>query len=117
MTGNNSFLIDYQEVDGGFVAFGGSPKGGIQMSKDAFTDDAGKNTNEEPANECERNGQEKDGGASNKEDDQNVQYFRVTLDNLLVQQKNGYANSLTVIVLLVHLIVLLGKVLLNADDL
>nr|GEV43152.1 retrovirus-related Pol polyprotein from transposon TNT 1-94 [Tanacetum cinerariifolium] len=28
MTGNESFLIDYQEFDEGFVAFGGSPKGG-----------------------------------------------------------------------------------------
>nr|GEY40850.1 ribonuclease H-like domain-containing protein [Tanacetum cinerariifolium] len=29
MTGNKSFLTDYQEIDGGFVAFGGSPKGGL----------------------------------------------------------------------------------------
>ncbi|GKD62524.1 putative ribonuclease H-like domain-containing protein [Tanacetum coccineum] len=64
-----------------------------QSSKDAVADDAGKKTNEEPANKGERNGQEKEGGASNKEDDQNVQDFRVTLDNLLVQQKKGYANS------------------------
>nr|GEX10028.1 ribonuclease H-like domain-containing protein [Tanacetum cinerariifolium] len=28
MTGNKSFLTDYQEIDGGFVAFGGSCKGG-----------------------------------------------------------------------------------------
>ncbi|GJS78805.1 putative ribonuclease H-like domain-containing protein [Tanacetum coccineum] len=28
MTGNNSYLIDYQDIDGGFVAFTGSPKGG-----------------------------------------------------------------------------------------
>nr|GEU67616.1 copia protein [Tanacetum cinerariifolium] len=28
MTGNKSFLIEYQEIDGGFVAFRGSPKGG-----------------------------------------------------------------------------------------
>nr|GEW17084.1 reverse transcriptase domain-containing protein [Tanacetum cinerariifolium] len=28
MTGNMSFLIEYQVIDGGFVAFGGSPKGG-----------------------------------------------------------------------------------------
>ncbi|GJY93158.1 retrovirus-related pol polyprotein from transposon TNT 1-94 [Tanacetum coccineum] len=28
MTGNTSFLTDYQEIEGGFVAFGGSPKGG-----------------------------------------------------------------------------------------
>nr|GEW87501.1 retrovirus-related Pol polyprotein from transposon TNT 1-94 [Tanacetum cinerariifolium] len=27
MTGNKSFFTDYQEIDGGFVAFGGSPKG------------------------------------------------------------------------------------------
>ncbi|GJZ80202.1 uncharacterized mitochondrial protein-like protein [Tanacetum coccineum] len=65
ITRNKSFLTDYQGIDGGFVAFGGS----------------------------ERNGQEKEGGASNKEDDQNVQDFRAALDNLLVQQKEGYANS------------------------
>nr|GEV12908.1 ribonuclease H-like domain-containing protein [Tanacetum cinerariifolium] len=28
MTGNKSFLIEYQEIDGGFVSFGGSLKGG-----------------------------------------------------------------------------------------
>ncbi|GJW45067.1 ribonuclease H-like domain-containing protein [Tanacetum coccineum] len=28
MTGNKSFLIDYQEINGGFIAFGGSHKGG-----------------------------------------------------------------------------------------
>nr|GEV48432.1 hypothetical protein [Tanacetum cinerariifolium] len=28
MTSNKSFLTKYQEIDGGFVAFGGSPKGG-----------------------------------------------------------------------------------------
>ncbi|GJR08291.1 putative ribonuclease H-like domain-containing protein [Tanacetum coccineum] len=64
-----------------------------QSSEDVVADDAGKKTNEEPANEGERNGQEKEGGASNKEDDQNVQDFRAELDNLLVQQKEGYANS------------------------
>ncbi|GJT01339.1 hypothetical protein Tco_0822508 [Tanacetum coccineum] len=64
-----------------------------QSSKDAVANDAGKKTNEEPSNEGERNGQEKEGGASNKEDDQNVQDFKVALDNLLVQQKKGYANS------------------------
>ncbi|GJW55251.1 hypothetical protein Tco_0099336 [Tanacetum coccineum] len=29
MTGNMSYLIDYKEIDGGYVAFGGNPKGGI----------------------------------------------------------------------------------------
>ncbi|GJS60097.1 putative ribonuclease H-like domain-containing protein [Tanacetum coccineum] len=33
MTGNKSFLIDYQEIDGGFVAFGGSPKGVEERSR------------------------------------------------------------------------------------
>ncbi|GKA97063.1 putative reverse transcriptase, RNA-dependent DNA polymerase, partial [Tanacetum coccineum] len=64
-----------------------------QSSKNVVADDAGKKTNEELANEGERNGQEKEGEASNKEDDQNVQDFRVALDNLLVKQKKGYANS------------------------
>ncbi|GJZ43436.1 hypothetical protein Tco_0590691 [Tanacetum coccineum] len=28
MTGNKSYLTDYEEIDGGFVAFGGNSKGG-----------------------------------------------------------------------------------------
>ncbi|GJW91910.1 hypothetical protein Tco_0169463, partial [Tanacetum coccineum] len=28
MTGNMSYLSDYEEINGGFVAFGGDPKGG-----------------------------------------------------------------------------------------
>ncbi|GKC10027.1 putative ribonuclease H-like domain-containing protein [Tanacetum coccineum] len=28
MTGNMSYLFDYEEIDGGYVAFGGDPKGG-----------------------------------------------------------------------------------------
>ncbi|GJX74229.1 putative ribonuclease H-like domain-containing protein [Tanacetum coccineum] len=28
MTGNKSYLLDYEEIDGEFVAFGGNPKGG-----------------------------------------------------------------------------------------
>nr|GFA12739.1 hypothetical protein [Tanacetum cinerariifolium] len=31
MTGNKSFLTKYQEIDGGFVAFGGSPKGDFNL--------------------------------------------------------------------------------------
>ncbi|GJV29626.1 ribonuclease H-like domain-containing protein [Tanacetum coccineum] len=64
-----------------------------QSLKDAVADDAGKKTNEEPANKGERNGQEKEGRASNKENDQNVQAFRAKFDNFLIQQKEGYANS------------------------
>ncbi|GJZ95167.1 retrovirus-related pol polyprotein from transposon TNT 1-94 [Tanacetum coccineum] len=33
MTGNKSYLFDYEEIDGGFVAFGGVPKGGRITSK------------------------------------------------------------------------------------
>nr|GFA77036.1 putative ribonuclease H-like domain-containing protein [Tanacetum cinerariifolium] len=35
MTGKKSFLTDYQEIDGGFVAFGGSPKGGLWYHRDS----------------------------------------------------------------------------------
>ncbi|GKA34612.1 hypothetical protein Tco_0721041 [Tanacetum coccineum] len=33
MTGNRSYLTDFEEIDGGFVAFGGNPKGGKITSK------------------------------------------------------------------------------------
>ncbi|GKF95277.1 hypothetical protein Tco_0288012, partial [Tanacetum coccineum] len=64
-----------------------------QSLEDAVADDAGKKTNEEPTNKGKRNGQEKEGEASNKENDQNVQDFKAAFDNLLVQQKESYANS------------------------
>nr|GEV76744.1 hypothetical protein [Tanacetum cinerariifolium] len=39
MTGNKSYLIDYQEINGGFVAFGGNTKGGkITRKSVLFTD-------------------------------------------------------------------------------
>ncbi|GJY39579.1 hypothetical protein Tco_0425943 [Tanacetum coccineum] len=45
MTGNRSYLTDYEEIDGGFVAFGGNSKGGkitrkgkIRTSKLDFED-------------------------------------------------------------------------------
>ncbi|GKF93761.1 hypothetical protein Tco_0283461, partial [Tanacetum coccineum] len=28
MTGNMSYLTNYEEIDGGYIAFGGNPKGG-----------------------------------------------------------------------------------------
>ncbi|GKA16597.1 putative ribonuclease H-like domain-containing protein [Tanacetum coccineum] len=187
MTGNKSFLTNYQEIDGGFVAFGGSLKrGGLtcsfakatiddsnlwhrrlghinvktmnilmrgnlvrgsgpdwlfdidlltnsmnykpvtvgnqtnknlgikdnvdavnaqhyillpffpdspQSSEDAIADDASKKITEEPTNEGERNGQEKERETSNKEGRQHVQDLRAELDKLLVQHKEGYANS------------------------
>ncbi|GJZ73728.1 putative ribonuclease H-like domain-containing protein [Tanacetum coccineum] len=61
--------------------------------EDSVADDAGKDY-EENSNEGERQwSKRKEGRASNKEDDQNVQDFRAALDNLLVQQKKGYANN------------------------
>ncbi|GJU72595.1 putative ribonuclease H-like domain-containing protein [Tanacetum coccineum] len=33
MTGNMSYLTDYEEIDGGYVAFGGNPKGGKIIGK------------------------------------------------------------------------------------
>ncbi|GJW29388.1 hypothetical protein Tco_0046263 [Tanacetum coccineum] len=34
MTGNMSYLTDYEEIDGGYVTFGGNPKGGKIKGKD-----------------------------------------------------------------------------------
>ncbi|GJV80299.1 putative ribonuclease H-like domain-containing protein [Tanacetum coccineum] len=85
--------------------------------EDAVADDAGKKTNEKPTNKGERNGQEKEGGASNKEDDQNVQDFRAVLDNLLVQQKEGYANSTNIDSTVSLSVSTAGQSFTNANDL
>ncbi|GKB05915.1 putative ribonuclease H-like domain-containing protein [Tanacetum coccineum] len=39
MTGNKSYLLDYKEIDGGFVAFGGDPKGGRIAGKGKISTD------------------------------------------------------------------------------
>ncbi|GJY11213.1 putative ribonuclease H-like domain-containing protein [Tanacetum coccineum] len=88
-----------------------------QSSKDAVADDAGKKTNEEPSNEGERNGQEKEGRASNKKHDQNVQDFRVALDIFLVQQKKGYANRSNKDSTVSPSVSTVGQSFTNADDL
>nr|GEX12418.1 hypothetical protein [Tanacetum cinerariifolium] len=36
MTGNMSYLTDYKEIDGGYVAFRGNPKGGMITGKDTI---------------------------------------------------------------------------------
>ncbi|GKB86069.1 putative ribonuclease H-like domain-containing protein, partial [Tanacetum coccineum] len=38
MTGNMSYLTDYKEIDGGYVSFGGNPKGG-KITRKVVTDD------------------------------------------------------------------------------
>ncbi|GJX94733.1 putative ribonuclease H-like domain-containing protein [Tanacetum coccineum] len=65
---------------------------GNQINKNAVTDDAGKKTNEEPAN-----------GAA--------------LDNLLVQQKKGYANSTNRDSTVSPSVSTVGQSFTNADDL
>nr|GEU41988.1 reverse transcriptase domain-containing protein [Tanacetum cinerariifolium] len=39
MTGNMSYLTDYEEIDGGYIAFGGNPKGGKIIGKDTIKTD------------------------------------------------------------------------------
>ncbi|GJV50799.1 retrovirus-related pol polyprotein from transposon TNT 1-94 [Tanacetum coccineum] len=85
--------------------------------EDAVADDAGKNKTEEPANEGERNGQEKEGEASNKDGDQNVQDLRAELDKLLVQQKEAYANSTNRVSTISPSVSAAGQSFINADDL
>ncbi|GKD55892.1 putative ribonuclease H-like domain-containing protein, partial [Tanacetum coccineum] len=65
----------------------------------------------------ERNGQEKEGGALNKEGDQNVQNFRAELDNLLVQQKEGYATSTNRVSTVSSSVSAAGQSFDNIDDL
>ncbi|GJZ13670.1 putative ribonuclease H-like domain-containing protein [Tanacetum coccineum] len=58
-----------------------------------------------------------DAVADDVEDDQNVQDFRDALDNLLVQQKEGYTNSTNRDSIVSPSISVIGKSFTNADDL
>ncbi|GKB59929.1 hypothetical protein Tco_0916115 [Tanacetum coccineum] len=74
MTGNMSYLTDYEEIDGGYVAFGGNPKRGkitgkctIKTDPKSSHDDGskplsddGKKVDEDPRKESECNDQEKE---------------------------------------------------------
>ncbi|GKC33493.1 putative ribonuclease H-like domain-containing protein [Tanacetum coccineum] len=86
-------------------------------AEDAVANDAGKKTTKEPANEGERNGQEKERGASNKKGDQNVQDLRDKLDKLLVQQKEAYANSTNRVSTVSPSVSVVGQSFINGDDL
>ncbi|GJX76004.1 hypothetical protein Tco_0322815 [Tanacetum coccineum] len=69
---NEGFLVGYSINSKAFrPVTAGNQTNVMQSSEDAVADDAGKKTTKEPANKGERNGQEKEGGASNKEGDQN----------------------------------------------
>ncbi|GJV76621.1 hypothetical protein Tco_1508205 [Tanacetum coccineum] len=71
MTGNMSYLTYYKEIDGGYVAFGGNPKGGkitgkctIKTgSKPSSADE--KKVNEDPRKDSESIDQEKDDNVNN----------------------------------------------------
>ncbi|GJX79162.1 hypothetical protein Tco_0327311 [Tanacetum coccineum] len=39
ITGNKSYLLDYEEIDGGFIAFEGDPKGGRITGKSKISTD------------------------------------------------------------------------------
>ncbi|GJT98266.1 hypothetical protein Tco_1093784 [Tanacetum coccineum] len=43
MTRNKSYLLDYEEIDGGFVAFGGNSKGGKITGKDVARNQTNSN--------------------------------------------------------------------------
>ncbi|GKF13289.1 hypothetical protein Tco_0054751 [Tanacetum coccineum] len=89
----------------------------LQSSQDAIADDASKKTTKEPANKGERNGHEKEGGASNKEGDQSVHDLRDKLDKLLVQQKEAYANSTNRVSNVSTSVSAAGQSFINANDL
>ncbi|GKD72011.1 hypothetical protein Tco_1326101 [Tanacetum coccineum] len=89
----------------------------LQSSEDVVADDTGKKTTKEPANKGERNGQEKEGGASNKEGDQNMQDLRAELDKLFVQQKEGYGNSTNRVSTVSPSVSATGQSFINIDDL
>ncbi|GJS92951.1 putative ribonuclease H-like domain-containing protein [Tanacetum coccineum] len=84
---DEGFLVGYSINNKAFRVFN------TRTRKSTNNKDADEVLGKGDDNLSKRNGQEKEEGASNKEDDQHVQDFRAKLDNLLVQQKKGYANN------------------------
>ncbi|GJZ97273.1 uncharacterized mitochondrial protein-like protein [Tanacetum coccineum] len=80
------------------------------------TDDYKQFTAGNPEEERE-DGRREERGASNKEGDQNVQDFRAELDNLLVQQKQGFANNTNRVSIVSPSVSAVGESFTNADDL
>ncbi|GJV04938.1 hypothetical protein Tco_1338507 [Tanacetum coccineum] len=53
MTGNRSYLTDYEEIDGGFVAYGGNSKGGKITRKGHYRSDCPELKNRNHGNQAE----------------------------------------------------------------
>ncbi|GJW53158.1 putative ribonuclease H-like domain-containing protein [Tanacetum coccineum] len=124
MTGNKSFLTDYQKIDDGFVAFGGSPKGVTtenQTNKNAGIKD---NVDAVPTQSYiplpllyDSPQSSEDAVAHDAEGDQNMQDFIAELDNLLVQHKEGYATSTNGVSTVSPSVSAVGQSFDNVDDL
>ncbi|GJT14597.1 putative ribonuclease H-like domain-containing protein [Tanacetum coccineum] len=115
---NEGFFVGYSINSKAFRVFNTRTRKLLLKSpEDAVADDASKKNNEKPANEGERNGQEKEGGTSNKEDGKDMQDFRAVLDNLHVQQKEGYANNTNRDSTVSPSVSAAGQSFTNADDL
>ncbi|GJU54896.1 putative ribonuclease H-like domain-containing protein [Tanacetum coccineum] len=96
MTGNMFYLIDYEEIDGGYVAFGGNPKGRKITGKDpkSSQDDGSKPSSddekkidEDPRKDCESIDQEKDDNVNNTNNvndasTNEVNYVEADMNNL-----------------------------------
>nr|GEX16369.1 hypothetical protein [Tanacetum cinerariifolium] len=87
MTGNKSYLTNYQEIDGGFIAFGGNAKGGPKSSKYEVADDAGKKSTEVPRKE---NGVQD----PKKEDPGREKAQRNEFENMFRQDKDANENNI-----------------------
>nr|GEW66405.1 putative ribonuclease H-like domain-containing protein [Tanacetum cinerariifolium] len=109
MTGNKSYLLDYQKINGGFVAFGGNAKGckitrkGPKSSEDEVSNDARKKSIEvlrkengvqDPAKEGYKNDQEKD--VRDQEEALRKQ-FEQESERLFGQRKAANTNSTNIL--------------------
>ncbi|GJX80115.1 putative ribonuclease H-like domain-containing protein [Tanacetum coccineum] len=115
MTGNKFYLSDYQDIDGGFVAFGGSSKGGrkpalnfirpfgcpvtilntLDHLEDEIADDAGKkNEVEDPAKEDDINGPGEANNSTNRlNTDTNSTYMMFTLISAVESSYENFGGS------------------------
>ncbi|GJR01670.1 putative ribonuclease H-like domain-containing protein [Tanacetum coccineum] len=84
ITGNKSYLSDYEEIDGGFVAFGGNSKGCPKNTEDY----AGKMVTEVPETES---------GVLSKEDNKDDQYLRNEFESLNGENDINSTNNINIV--------------------
>ncbi|GJT81777.1 putative ribonuclease H-like domain-containing protein [Tanacetum coccineum] len=96
MTGNKSFLTHYQEIDGGFVAFGGSPKRVLNTNVSSINNVSSSFTTRDPGREKAQSNEFESVFRQDKDANGNSIYKMFTLVNVVGSSCDNLGGSIHV---------------------